>query len=45
MQINYQKSIMEIYEAMLKYYSGDPMRIQHFTKVHAYARIIAVEEK
>ncbi len=44
MQINYQKSIMEIYEAMLKYYSGDPMRIQHFTKVHAYARIIAVEE-
>ena len=25
---------------MIEYYSGDPKRIQHFTKVHSYARLI-----
>lgn len=30
--------------AMIEYDAGDAERIQHFTKVHAYARLIAVEE-
>lgn len=29
-----------IYMKMIEYYSGDPKRIQHFTKVHSYARLI-----
>ena len=32
--------IDRIFLAMIDYYSGDPRRIQHFTKVHAYARLI-----
>ena len=30
---------------MIRYYSGDANRIQHFTKVHSYARLIAVGEQ
>lgn len=30
---------------MMQYYSGDAGRIQHFTKVHSYARLIAVSEQ
>ena len=30
---------------MMEYYKGDPKRIQHFTKVHAYAKLIATLEK
>lgn len=30
---------------MMQYYSGDADRIQHFTKVHSYARLIAVSEQ
>ena len=29
-----------LYAKMIEYYSGDPKRIQHFTKVHSYARLI-----
>ena len=29
---------------MIAYYDGDPKRIQHFTKVHSYARLIGVGE-
>ena len=29
-----------LYTKMIEYYSGDPKRIQHFTKVHSYARLI-----
>lgn len=29
---------------MIHYYSGDPKRIQHFTKVHSYARLIGEQE-
>lgn len=25
---------------MIKYYTGDPKRIQHFTKVHSYSKLI-----
>ena len=30
-----------IFLAMTDYFAGDPRRIQHFTKVHAYAALIA----
>lgn len=29
---------------MIDYYKGDPKRIQHFLKVHAYAKLIGEEE-
>lgn len=29
-----------LYLEMIQYYAGDPKRIQHFTKVHEYARLI-----
>lgn len=29
---------------MIEYYDGDPKRIQHFLKVHSFARLIAVSE-
>lgn len=30
--------------AMIRYDGGDPRRVQHFTKVHAYAKLIGEEE-
>ena len=30
---------------MIAYYSGDPKRIQHFTKVHSYAKLIGEREQ
>ena len=30
---------------MIAYYVGDPKRIQHFTKVHSYARLIGIGEE
>ena len=30
---------------MIAYYDGDPKRIQHFTKVHSYARLIGIGEQ
>ena len=29
---------------MIEYYTGDPKRIQHFTKVHAYSKLIGEME-
>lgn len=29
-----------LYQHMITYYSGDPKRIQHFVKVHSFARLI-----
>ena len=29
---------------MIDYYKGDPKRIQHFLKVHAYAKLIGEQE-
>ena len=31
----------KLFLEMISYYSGDPKRIQHFTKVHSYAKLIA----
>lgn len=33
-----------IYQAMIEYYKGDPKRIQHFIKVNALAKYIALRE-
>ena len=36
--------IQELALAMISYDNGDPKRIQHTTKVHAYAALIGMEE-
>ncbi|WP_304155290.1 HD domain-containing protein [Megamonas hypermegale] len=35
----------ELTLSMIKYYQGDPKRIQHFIKVHSFARLIGIGEK
>ena len=37
--------INKLYLEMIKLYSSDAKRIQHFTKVHAYAKLIAEMEQ
>lgn len=37
--------INKILWSMLHYYQGDPQRIQHFLKVHAFAKLIGEREK
>lgn len=36
--------IQELAHAMIRYDNGDPKRIQHTTKVHAYATLIGIGE-
>ena len=36
--------INKLHLAMIELYSGDARRIQHFCKVHSYAKIIAETE-
>ena len=36
--------INKVTTAMIDYYQGDPKRIQHFLKVHAYAKLIGEQE-
>ncbi|MDF2610908.1 MAG: phosphohydrolase [Lachnospiraceae bacterium] len=38
-------NVNEVMKAMFLYYSGDPRRIQHFIKVHSYAKIIGEMEQ
>ena len=33
--------INKLHAEMIKLYAGDPKRIQHFCKVHSYAKLIA----
>lgn len=40
-----RKQLDDLFLKMIAYYSGDPKRIQHFVKVHSFARIIAVGEQ
>ena len=35
----------KLFLEMIAYYSGDPKRIQHFTKVHSYAKLIGEREQ
>ena len=37
--------ITELYHEMITYYEGDPKRIQHFIKVHSFAKMIGTLEK
>ena len=39
-----QKQLDDLFMDMIAHYDGDPKRIQHFTKVHSYARLIGVGE-
>ena len=39
------EKISTIYKKMMEYYSGDPARIQHFVKVHSFAKQIGEAEK
>lgn len=39
-----RKQLDDLFLKMIAYYGGDPKRIQHFVKVHSFARIIAVGE-
>jgi uncharacterized protein len=39
------RSITNLQLEMTKYYSGDPKRIQHFTKVHSFAKLIGTCEQ
>lgn len=34
----------ELYKKMVAFYSGDPLRIQHFVKVQSFAKLIGQEE-
>lgn len=36
--------IQQLSRALINYNYGDPQRIQHTTKVHAYAQLIGIEE-
>ena len=36
--------INRLHYEMIRLYSGDPKRIQHFCKVHSYAKLIAEME-
>lgn len=34
-----------LYQKMVEYYFGDPKRIQHFVKVHSFAKQIGISER
>ena len=37
--------IQRLTKKMIEYYAGDPKRIQHFIKVHAFSRYIGLRER
>lgn len=39
-----QQTLDALCEAMIQYDKGDPKRIHHFLKVHAFARLIGIKE-
>ena len=40
-----EQQLDDLFMDMIAYYDGDPKRIQHFTKVHSYARLIGIGEE
>lgn len=40
-----KQKLDDLFMDMIAYYDGDPKRIQHFTKVHSYARLIGIGEE
>ena len=41
---NKELTLAQLMRAMIKYDGGDAPRIQHFVKVHDFARMIAIAE-
>lgn len=39
------RQIQDVLLQMINYYAGDPRRIQHFIKVHAFAKLIGEQEQ
>ena len=42
---NKELTLAQLMMAMIKYDGGDAPRIQHFVKVHDFARMIAIAEE
>ena len=42
---NDDKKLNDLFLAMIEFDKGDPKRIQHFTKVHSYAKLIGQMEE
>ena len=42
---NYTQQLDALYQSMIAYDAGDAARIQHFTKVHSFARLIGRMEQ
>lgn len=40
-----KQQLDDLFMDMIAYYDGDPKKIQHFTKVHSYARLIGIGEE
>ena len=40
-----KQQLDDLFMDMIAYYDGDPKRIQHFTKLHSYARLIGIGEE
>ena len=40
-----KQQLDDLFMDMIAYYDGDPKRIQNFTKVHSYARLIGIGEE
>ena len=40
-----QQQLDDLFARMIEFYSGDPKRIQHLTKVHSFARLIGMQEE
>ena len=40
-----RQQLDDLFLKMIAYYAGDPKRIQHFTKVHSYAKLIGEREQ
>lgn len=40
-----KQQLDDLFMDMIAYYDGDPKRIQHFTKVHSYVRLIGIGEE
>lgn len=45
MDINTNDILNKLTRAMIAYYKGDPKRIQHFIKVHSFAKLIGEGEQ
>ena len=40
-----QNQLDDLFLEMIEFYQGDAKRIQHFTKVHSFARLIGIQEE